>query len=82
VTKPPLGSGARFRALSSKLASRGGVKNPAALAASIGRKKYGKKRFASLGRKGKRRSGMAKALRKRSEERGEPRGHSEKREKE
>jgi len=50
--KPPLGSGARFAALKGKLAAKG-AKDPGALAAYIGRKKYGKKRFAQLGQKGK-----------------------------
>jgi len=44
----PLGQGGRFAALKQKLAARPGVKNPAALAASIGRKKYGAKRFGAL----------------------------------
>ena len=49
--KGKLGSGSRFRALAKKTGS-------AALAAWIGRRKYGKKKFAALGRKGrKRRSG-------------------------
>lgn len=52
--KAKLGSGKRFKALKSKL-SRKGVKNPGALAAYIGRKKYGKKRFQSLAAKGRRR---------------------------
>jgi hypothetical protein len=52
VAKPPLGTGARFRALKNKLARRG-AKNPAALAAWIGRKKYGKKRFQQLAAKGR-----------------------------
>lgn len=54
----PLGSGERFRALVAKLRARGGVENPEALAAAIGRKKYGKKRFQALsvaGRKRRRR---------------------------
>lgn len=50
---PPLGTGQRFASLESKLAQRG-VRNPAALAASIGRKKYGPKKFAALGRHGRR----------------------------
>jgi len=45
---PKLGSGARFKKLSSKLAKRPGVTNPGALAAFIGRKKYGAKKFAKL----------------------------------
>jgi hypothetical protein len=43
------GSGRNFAKLSSTLASRG-AKNPGALAAYIGRKKYGRKGFARLGR--------------------------------
>ena len=50
---PKLGSGARFKRLSSKLSKRPGVTNPGALAAYIGRKKYGAKRFASLSAKGR-----------------------------
>ena len=50
--KPKLGTGTRFKQLTSKL-SRQGVKNPKALAAFIGRKKYGKKRFQQLAAKGK-----------------------------
>lgn len=51
--QPPLGSGERFAALKSKLASRPGVTNPGALAAYIGRKKYGKARFQKLSAKGR-----------------------------
>lgn len=47
----PLGQGGRFAALEAKLAGKKGVTDPGALAAKIGRKKYGKKRFAALGRK-------------------------------
>lgn len=50
--KPKLGSGARFKALSSQLAAKG-ASDPKALAAAIGRKKFGKKRFMALGRKKK-----------------------------
>lgn len=46
--KAKLGSGARFKALVKK------VKSPA-LAAWIGRKKYGKKKFAKLGATGRKR---------------------------
>ena len=48
--KPKLGSGARFKALPTKLKKRG-AKNPKALAASIGRKKYGKKKMAAMAKK-------------------------------
>lgn len=50
--KPPLGSGERFHQLEGQLAKRG-AHNPAALAAYIGRQKYGKKRFAQLGAAGR-----------------------------
>lgn len=50
--KARLGSGERFAALTKALAARG-AKTPRALAAWIGRRKYGKKRFAQLARKGR-----------------------------
>jgi len=53
VAKARLGSGARFAALKSKLGRRAGVTNPGALAAYIGRKKYGKTKFQKLAAKGK-----------------------------
>lgn len=46
--EPPLGSGQRFKNLQGELARRG-ARNPGALAAFIGREKYGKQRFARLG---------------------------------
>ena len=46
--KPKLGTGKRFKALAKKVHSK-------ALAAWIGRKKYGKKKFAKLSTSGKRR---------------------------
>jgi hypothetical protein len=49
--KPKLGSGGRFKALKKKLSGRKGVTNPGALAASIGRKKYGAKKMASMAAK-------------------------------
>lgn len=51
--KPKLGTGKRFENLKEKLAERGGVEDPDALDAWIGRKKYGKKRYADLSRKGR-----------------------------
>jgi len=54
--KPKLGSGARFKALKGKLSNQG-VKNPAALAAHIGRKKHGKKTFQRLASAGRKRKG-------------------------
>lgn len=47
-----LGGGGRFQALEGKLASRPGVRNPGALAASIGRKKYGAKGMSALSHHG------------------------------
>lgn len=51
-SKAPLGSGGRFAALEGKLASRPGVRDPGALAASIGRKKYGAKGMSALSHHG------------------------------
>jgi hypothetical protein len=51
--RAPLGQGGRFAALRAELARRG-VRNPSALAAYIGRKKYGKKKFQMLAAKGRR----------------------------
>jgi len=53
---PKLGTGARFKKLSSKLAARPGVTNPGALAAFIGRKKFGAQKFSKLGGKGRARA--------------------------
>lgn len=50
--KAKLGSGARFKALEKRLTKKG-ADSPAALAAWIGRRKYGKKRFAQLSTRGK-----------------------------
>jgi len=49
-----LGSGERFAALESKLAARPGVEDPGALAAWIGRRKYGTKRFQRIAAKARR----------------------------
>ena len=49
-----LGTGARFRALKNRLSRRKGVTNPGALAAYIGRRKYGNRRFARLSARGRR----------------------------
>lgn len=50
--KKPLGEGSRFKAVEAS-AKAGGAKNPGAVAASIGRKKYGKKRFQKMAAAGK-----------------------------
>ena len=49
-----LGGGGRFKKLKNKLKKQG-ARNPAALAAHIGRKKYGNKKMSSMATKGKRR---------------------------
>jgi len=48
--KPKLGTGKRFKQLTSKLKKKG-AKDPKALAAWIGRKKYGPKKFSKLSRR-------------------------------
>ena len=53
MAKAKLGSGARFAQLEAKIAKKGGVRNAAAVAAAIGRKKYGKPKFQKLAAKGK-----------------------------
>ena len=51
-SKPKLGSGERFKKLSGELKSKG-VKDPDALAASIGRKKYGAAKMAKMAAAGR-----------------------------
>lgn len=48
-----LGGGGRFAALKAKLGKEKGVSNPGALAAYIGRQKYGDKKMASMANKGR-----------------------------
>lgn len=50
--KPKLGSGKKFKQLTSKLAAKGAT-DPKALAAFIGRKKYGAKKMTTLSKKGR-----------------------------
>ena len=50
TSKP--GEGARFKAVEES-ARAGGAKNPAAVAAAIGRKKYGKKKFQAMAAAGR-----------------------------
>jgi len=55
--KPKLGTGARFKKLTKQLKKKG-AKNPKALAAWIGRKRWGKEKMAKMaaaGRKKKKR---------------------------
>ncbi len=56
MSKPKLGSGKRFENLRKALAARGDVKDPEAVAASIGRKKYGAKKMAHLASAGKKKN--------------------------
>jgi hypothetical protein len=51
--KSKLGSGKRFARLKAALSHESGIKDPGALAASIGRKKYGNEKMAKLSEKGK-----------------------------
>lgn len=53
MAEPKLGSGERFSRLKAKLSKRPGVTNPGALAAYIGRKKYGAEKMAKLSEHGK-----------------------------
>ena len=55
-----LGGGGRYEKLIGELEKKG-VREPRALAAHIGMKKYGKKRFLSLAAKGRRRAEREKA---------------------
>jgi hypothetical protein len=51
--KPPLGSGARFKAVEAS-ARKSGASDPAAVAAAVGRKKWGAKKMGQLSAKGRR----------------------------
>lgn len=53
--KPALGSGKRFKAVEAA-ARKSGAKNPAAVAASVGIKKYGQKRMTEMAMAGRKRS--------------------------
>lgn len=50
--KSPLGSGKRFAAVAAS-AKAGGAEDPEAVAAAIGRKKYGAKKMAAMAAKGR-----------------------------
>jgi histidyl-tRNA synthetase len=60
MDKMKLGGGGRYEKLIGSLEKKG-VREPKALAAAIGMKKYGKKRFLSLAAKGRRRAMREKA---------------------
>lgn len=53
------GGGGKFAALKSALASRPGVRDPGALAAAIGRKKYGEPKMAKFSAMGRKRRAAA-----------------------
>jgi hypothetical protein len=61
---PKLGSGKRFANLKGKIAARGNVDDPGAVAAAIGRAKYGAKRFGRLGAMGKSATGYDELVEK------------------
>lgn len=50
------GGGGRFSKLKREIAAKGGARDAGAIAASIGRKKYGKKKFAKMSAKGRKRA--------------------------
>ncbi len=52
MAKAKLGSGARFKMIEKK-AKKSGAKNPAAVAAAAGIKKYGVKKMEKMAQKGK-----------------------------
>jgi len=54
MAKARLGSGARFKAVE-RAAARSGARNPAAVAAAAGIKKYGKRKMARMAAAGRRR---------------------------
>lgn len=55
-----LGMGGRFAKLTKQIAKRGGVSNPKAVAAAIGRKKYGATKMAKMAATGRRRASRSK----------------------
>lgn len=54
MAKAKLGSGSRFKAVE-KAAAKSGASNPAAVAASVGIKKYGEKKMSAMAQAGKKR---------------------------
>lgn len=55
MAKAKLGSGARFKAVE-RSAAKSGAENPAAVAAAIGMKKYGKEKMEKMAQAGKKKS--------------------------
>ena len=60
-----VGGGGRFKKLRASIAKRGGVSDPGAVAAAIGRRKYGKKRFQAMAARGRRRAGRRRSAKRR-----------------
>ena len=60
MAKARLGSGKRFKQLANKIARKGNVENPAAIAAKVGREKYGKEKFQKMATQGKKRHAKEK----------------------
>lgn len=58
-----VGGGERFQKLKGELARKGGVSNPGAVAAAIGRKKYGKRAFQHMASKGRKRAAKRRSRR-------------------
>jgi hypothetical protein len=59
---PKLGGGGRFAAGVAKLSNEPGVRNPAALEASFGIKKYGAKKMGAMAAAGRKRGIMGQHL--------------------
>jgi len=57
--KPKLGSGERFKAVE-KAAAKSGARNPGAVAAAAGIKKYGKEKMEKMAEKGRERAAKKK----------------------
>lgn len=57
--KPPLGSGARFKAVEAS-AAKSGAADPAAVAADAGRKKFGKAEFQAMAAAGRKKAAAKK----------------------
>lgn len=53
MKQPKLGSGKRFARLKASLSHKKGIKDPGALAASIGGKKFGNQKMQKMAQKGK-----------------------------
>jgi hypothetical protein len=53
MAKPKLGSGERFKNLEDSLAKESGVRDPGAVAAKIGREKYGNAKMQKMAKKGR-----------------------------